>query len=138
MKVNSHIDRIEAPNERFCDLNDSADQLATSARDKVTQGEMEAREPCMLPHSRITCWIDNKMTTNDRDKRIRDTSTGESLKQYLCDKHGWSNAEFAAIDWKSYTIALSKFKKSQRSTLLKYLHGWLATNDRQKSRAECR
>ena len=55
VKVNSHIDRLEAPNERFCDLNDSADQLATSARDKVTQGEMEAREPCMLPHSRITC-----------------------------------------------------------------------------------
>ena len=77
------------------------------------------------------------MTTNNRDTRIIDTITEEPLKQYLCTTHGWSDADFAAIDWKSYTIALSRFKKSQRSTLLKYLHGWLATNNRKKKVGRC-
>ena len=35
VKVNSHIDQIDAPNERYLELNEFTDHLATSAREKV-------------------------------------------------------------------------------------------------------
>ena len=76
-------------------------------------GELLAREQCMLPHSRVTCLVDNKLTTNDRDNKIREKLSEESLKYHLCEKNVWTNDEFESIDWKSYYIALSKFNKSQ-------------------------
>ena len=66
VKVNSHIEREEAQNERFWDLNDLADRLATEARGKTITGKMEARHPCMLPHAKVVCFINGHMTTNNR------------------------------------------------------------------------
>ena len=67
----------------------------------------------MLPHSRVTCLVDNKLTTNDRDKKIREKLSEESLRNHLCKKNAWTKEDFESVDLKSYHLALSKFKKSQ-------------------------
>ena len=97
VKVISHIERVEAPNERFWELNDLADRLATAAREKTTVGEMVARQPCMLPHAKVACFINGKMTTNNRETAIRAAISEQKLIDYLCIKNGWNKEDFEQI-----------------------------------------
>ena len=42
IKIRSHINREDASNERYWKMNEWVDQLETEARNKVTQGGMQA------------------------------------------------------------------------------------------------
>ena len=88
IKVNSHIEREEPQNERFWDLNDLADRLATDAREKTMTGEMEARSPCMLSHAKVACFVNGKMTTNNRETVLREAIFEKPLINHLCLKNG--------------------------------------------------
>ena len=130
IKVRSHIDRDDAPNERYWELNDFADRLATEARDKVNTEDLVPKPPCMFPNSAVGCYIDNKLVTNDRKSKITTALTGTDMMDYLCMKHGWTTEEFHTINWAAHHTALKKHRRTHRATLHKYLHGWLSTNSR--------
>ena len=38
-----------------------------------------------------------------------------------------SHHEFTETDWPAHQTALTKHKRTRRATVMKYLHGWLAT-----------
>ena len=46
------------------------------------------------------------------------------------EKYGWSVAMFGSVDWESHHNVINQYPKFQRATIIKYLHGWLATKKR--------
>ena len=86
IQVTSNVDREDAPNERYWGFNDLVDKLATEAREKTIQEELIARPLYMLPHSKVVCTVDHRMTTNNRDKILREKLSKESLMNHLCIK----------------------------------------------------
>ena len=54
-KVKSHISVDEAEDEKYWAVNEEADALATIARDKIKQGEMNFPYPCVLPGVGAIC-----------------------------------------------------------------------------------
>ena len=130
IKVCSHIDREDTPNERYWELNDFVDRLATEARVKVNTEDLVPKTTCMFPNSAVGCFIDNKLVTNDRKSKLTTELTGIAMVDYLCIKYGWTTEEFNKIDWSAHHTALKKHRRTHRATLHKYLHGWLSTNSR--------
>ncbi len=55
---------------------------------------------------------------------------GRVMQHFLQEKYHWTTKVFANIDWMAQQRELQKLPRSQRTTLLKYIHGWLATKRR--------
>ena len=72
-KVQSHIAEEESPDEFFWRINNEADRLATTARERVQHGEMEATSPGFLEGSNVMCIIRGKYCTNNLHERIFNT-----------------------------------------------------------------
>ena len=55
---------------------------------------------------------------------------GHELKLFLMEKYGWTEKFFLDIAWPAHQRELSKYPRLKRATLIKYIHGWLATKRR--------
>ena len=56
---------------------------------------------------------------------------GQQLEEHLMRKYDWTVATFHTIDWKAHGKELKKLKPPRRTTVSKFIHGWLATNTNQ-------
>ena len=129
-KVKSHIAMADAPDDLCWLVNEEADGLAIEAREKVGSKEMEARSPCLLPGTRAGCVIGDTMVTQNLKQQIQSQIHDSTLSQYLCEKYSWSERIFSDIDWIAHEQAVSTLPLLQRVTIIKYIHGWLATKSR--------
>ena len=129
-KVQSHIDEDDAPDELLWRINNEADGLATLAREKVQQGELEATTPGFLEGSKAMCIIRGTYCTNNLQERIFNTIYKDNMEDFLCRKFGWTPSTFLSIDWEAHQSALEQFYGLQQVTVMKYVHGWLATKKR--------
>ena len=43
------------------------------------------------------------------------------------EKYHWTESTFWSIDWKAHNKELQQIHQGKRTTLIKYIHGWLAT-----------
>ena len=84
----------------------------------------------IFPIPVVGCFINNQLTKNTRNMQIKLSLGTELLLHYLCTKNGWTTEEFHTINWNAHQTALNKVKRTHRATLIKYIHGWLATNFR--------
>ena len=130
IKVRSHIDIDDAPNEFFWKVNDEADTLATRAREQVEQGRLDAREPNFLPAAKAVCVIKGTIALSNLKEQVNSAISYEAMKEYLCTKNDWSTRTFDLINWSAHHAALHKYKLVQRVTVMKLVHGWLATKKR--------
>ena len=130
IKVNSHIGLEEAPDEFHWRLNDEADKLATLAREKVESGLMDSREPVLLPESKVICSINGTLCTNNMKQVIHQTLTSPRIQEYLCVKYGWTASVFSNINWTAHQAGISQYQLLPKVTVMKYIHGWLATTKR--------
>ena len=130
IKVNGHIDIEEAPDEFHWRLNDEADKLATLAREKVENGLLEASRPVLLPKSKVVCSISGILCINNMNVHIHQALTSTTIQEYLCNKYSWTVPVFSKINWTAHQLAIAQYQSLQQVTVMKYVHGWLATKKR--------
>ncbi len=51
----------------------------------------------------------------------------DKLASHLIEKNGWTNKIISSIDWEAHRTLVKSTSLVQRVTLLKFVHGWLAT-----------
>ena len=88
VKVKSHIPIEEATNEFFWVANDTADQLATKARQTEAQERYTARQPVMLPGSMAGCYIEGKLQNNNLKKKLQSKYTKKICKNIYVTSMG--------------------------------------------------
>ena len=130
VKVQSHIDVTDAPDEFLWQVNFHSDRLATEAREKVNQQELEARPPCLLDGMKVGCFINGNLVYTALKDTVMAHLHSQTMKSYLQNKYNWSETEFNRIDWTSHAKGLASFTNLQQITVTKYIHGWLATKRR--------
>ncbi len=129
-KVESHIAVEEAPNEFYWECNAFVDSLATKARETATLEDLKKRENFIFLGAKIGCKIAGRIENNSLYQVLKHTINGRELKPYLMEKYSWNEDIFHHIDWTAHYKSFQKTKRSEKVTLTKYLHGWLATNKR--------
>ena len=130
VKVTSHIDRDEAPDQYLWDCNEKADALATEARAHFSTADILKRKPLLLPGVRAACIIDGGVENNNLYQKLSEKLNGETMNFYLCQKYAWTPNTITNIAWLAYKRELDKYPKPNRATLIKFLHGWMATKKR--------
>ena len=131
-KVQSHISLEEAPDEFFWVCNEIADTLATTARSEWTLDQLQAKPSHVLLGARAGCRLHRRIENNHVLQKLKDDVTGNTMKLYLMEKYDWSVGDFDNVAWIPHQRELKKISRFQRVTLLKYIHGWLATNKRRR------
>ena len=58
---------------------------------------------------------------------IQERTSQACLQEFLCCKYSWTIKTFSAIDWQAHSEALATFPLLPKVTVMKLLHGWLAT-----------
>ena len=130
VKVMSHIEKDEAPDEFMWECNRLADQLAMEARDFFPSDVISSRKPILFHGTRIGCKIQGRLENNSLYKILRLMVDGSALSEYLSSKYGWSQTIFNDIAWNEHFQEINRHPKPMRATLTKYLHGWLTTKKR--------
>ena len=129
-KVISHIAVEEAPDEVYWRVNDAADKLATRAREEVETGALQAKDPVFLSGYRAVCCMDNRLCLWDLNKTIQKRVSQADIQEFLCIKYSWTRQIFKGIDWQAHTDALARYPLLPQVTVMKLIHGWLATKKR--------
>ena len=129
-KVTSHIEVEEAPNEFYWGCNTYVDELATRARQRFNLEDLKGVEHYVFPGARVGCKIKGRVENNNLYTAVNEHIQGRELKFFLMEKYGWSEDIFLDIGWSAHAKELSKYPRLKRGTLIKYIHGWLATKRR--------
>jgi len=130
IKVNSHIEKEQAPDEFLWECNELVDSLATAARLHYTADELQKRETFPFSGTVASCKIQRRVENNGLFQVLNDTINGYQLKYFLLQKYGWNNRLFDNIAWTAHSNELKQSGKGMGVTLIKYVHGWLSTQRR--------
>lgn len=106
-------------------LNIMADEEATHHREM-----MDGPATMVTNIARAQLRIQNMAITRDSQRLLLQAAGKIPLKQYYADKHGWTSTIFDAISWKSQHKALEHFDINDQTRILKFVHGWLPTQNR--------
>ena len=129
-KVKSHISIDEAPDEFFWRINEEADALATAARDEVKAGRFQAHRPLFLEGAQAMCIINGHINTANLKDRVYDSIYESATTTFLCNRYNWMEKVFKLIDWEVHRKVLTSYHGVKKITVIKYIHGWLATKQR--------
>ena len=129
-KVESHIEVERAPNEFYWMCNAFVDDQATKAREDTPLEILKNKEVHILPGAQAGCKISGNIENNSLYTVLKQTIQGWELKMYLIEKYNWTEDIFSQINWIAHSRAFNKMARRQKTTLIKYVHGWLATNKR--------
>ena len=129
-KVVSHIELDDAPNEFYWGCNCLADEMATRARHILKIENLQGIDHHVLKGTQVGCKIDGRIENNNLHNTIKEHIQGRELKFFLMEKYGWPDHIFMDIGWVAHQRELTKYPRLQRCTLVKYIHGWLATKRR--------
>ena len=129
-KVNSHVSLSDAPDEFYWKCNNTADELATQARESFSGTRLRAQATHVLPGAKACCKIAGQLVNNNLYQRMKEEIAGTHLKWYLIEKYDWSEQIFQGIAWIAHQREIKKVPRYRRVTIQKYIHGWLATNKR--------
>ena len=130
IKVRSHIPEDEAPDICHWGVNEAADQLATEARHKATEGDLRLTVPILFAGAKAGCIYQGKLIIGNLKKELQHILYTDALVYALGTKYGWTDGVISVIDWDAHTTLLTTTPILQRVTLAKFIHGWLATKKR--------
>ena len=133
IKVKSHIEKEDAPNETYWSVNKEADELATFARDQVQAGNITAHPPQWLTGALAIARIDGRLGLSEVKQQLHTSIYRNDLEEYLMRKYDWNRQTFRSIDWSAQEASIQKVPPIPRITVFKLVHGWLAT-----ARRRCR
>jgi hypothetical protein len=126
LHVKSHQDR-QRKSETFsfpARLNIQADQLATN------QQKLMQKPETAVSTSFHHLVIDNHFITRESQRWLLDSASSIPIQQYYQDKYGWSTKTFHSIDWDIQHKVLRRYGEIDQRRILKFVHGWLPTNNR--------
>ncbi len=123
----SHINRDQAPDPFLLECNRIADFLATEACSYFPSEVILTRKPLLLPGVCIGCRIRGRLENNDLYNTIKLSVDRSALTEYFSSKYGWSQSTLDNIARNANFQEINKYPKPAQATLVKYLHGWLAT-----------
>ncbi len=129
-KVESHIPQEEAPDEFLWACNTFVDDEATKARLDFPVMVLRKRPDFLFPGAVMGCKINGRIINNGLFEAIKYHLTGPTLRRYLMEKYHWNETIIDQIDWKAHSKALKTIPQGQKATVIKYIHGWLATKKR--------
>ena len=130
VKVESHIDKEQAPNIFFWECNERADTLATQAREDFRLEDLLKQKALVFRGTKAVCHINGTLVNNNLFSSLTAKIQGKILKDYLVQKYGWTDQILSKILWEEHEKELNKFPYTQKVTLIKFIHGWMATNKR--------
>ncbi len=84
----------------------------------------------MFPGAKIGCWHKGRLLTGPMNHSIQCILYSDDLDRYLFSKYGWSDDTNGLIDWAAHKSLIEGTPIYHRATLMKNLHGWLATKKR--------
>ena len=129
-KVESHINEEEAPDVFQWECNTFVDSEATKARLDYPLHLLKQRPDYVFSGTIAGCKINGRVINSSMYNRIKEHVNGTALQTYLMEKYHWTVTSFEQIDWAAHSKALGTLPPSQKVTILKYIHGWLATKRR--------
>ena len=129
-KVESHIDEEDAPDLFNWGCNKYVDEEATKARTEFSIQSLQQRADFLFPGAKAGCKIDGRVVNNGLYERLKYHVNGHKLQTYLMEKYHWTKTSYSCVDWKAHSKALKCMPQGQKVTLIKYIHGWLATKRR--------
>ena len=104
--------------------------MATRARSEFTLEELKNTESLLFPGAKAGCIINGRLENNNLYGSLKTQLNGAVLQDYLMEKYHWTEHTFNRVDWKAHYTVITKFPRPQQITLVKYIHGWLATTKR--------
>lgn len=105
------------------------DQMLEKAIE-IRNSDQPTSHLCTLPSDIEVC-LENRPIVNNLDTAIRNSVTGNNLKQFLMNEHGWTQTTFQDIDWEAHGYVLEQLPLSKQIRTIKYIHGWLPTRAHQ-------
>lgn len=129
-RFHSHIPISEAPNEFYWAFKEAVDKLATTARQELPVSRLTGQSSHVFHGHRAGCKINGRIENNNLYKILKEAINGTCLKWYLIEKYDWSESSFQSVAWSIHQRETQKIIRQKRVTLVKYNHGWLATNKR--------
>ena len=130
IKVESHIEEEKAPNKFYWECNELVDRMATNARSLFSIESLKLTRIGVLPGTWAGCIIQKSLVNSDLYRNLKEHIHGTELRKFLMTKYGWTEKTFKLVDWEEHDRQLKAFSIQQRVTLVKYIHGWLATQRR--------
>lgn len=124
IKVTSHIDKDDAPDEFLWECNNFVDELATKSRDRANIRELAHRESYCFPGARVGCVINGRVENNGLYKKLQEHIAGGAMRQYLCQKYDWNWHTFAKVAWEAHEKEFIACPRNKVVTLTKLIHGW--------------
>jgi hypothetical protein len=124
--VRSHQDNGKKGNELSYDaqLNCMANKLAQHHNSEMQTPHMKQFRACAQLE------IHGMIVILDSQTWLRDTAGKTPIIQYYTNKVKWTKATFNAIHWSAQQAVLSCYDiNEQWWRMLKFVHGWLPTND---------
>jgi len=126
IKVTSHIDKDEAPDEFLWECNAFVDALATKSREVSIVQELTSRKSYIFPGAKIGCSINGRVENNGLYRKLQYKITGSELRQYFTQKYDWNQGTFKKIAWEAHGKEFINYPRNKVVTLTKFIHGWLA------------
>jgi hypothetical protein len=123
--IREHQDRNKNKVHGMALLNTEADKYATKGllQNKVQQ--------INLPTDKAILIMQFKKLSANYTQHLRDSFSATQLHKFYSQKYSWSNKTIKAIWWDAHGGASTTFGEGQRATVLKYLHGRIACNQRE-------
>jgi hypothetical protein len=124
-----HIAGHQDDDRRYQDLPLPA-QLNVQADDSLA-GEFQRQHPTwdyrrapVLPSSNVQLHLHEGSVTHHLKQQLKKARHHQPLINRMCRRNGWNQVIANSIDWDAHRIALGR-QEHHRTTLIKYLHGWL-------------
>jgi hypothetical protein len=112
---------LATPLTRQAELNIECDRLATTA----LQAAGPSPVVTFLPASRVTVTIDGTMVNHKLPRAIRNLIDRRLQLSSFYRRYGWSEAQFAQINWPQYRSASAKLSLKKRLFTIKWLNDLL-------------
>ncbi len=130
VKVERHIDEEDSPDKFYWNCNNIVDNLATQAREIFTVEAVKKQPDVLLPGTKAGVVIGGRLVNNDIYGTLKEHINGYEMKQYLMMNNSWTGPTFDSIDWDAHHNQLKSYSITKQVTVIKYIHGWLATKRR--------
>ena len=96
-----------------------------AAKETMREQSQPATRPEPIEGTGATLYLNNNMITTDINSEIANAAHGNNMKDYLKERHEWTETELNQINWKALGDAKRRQPRQQSQRTSKLLNGWL-------------
>ncbi len=93
--------------------------------------DLQLTRPILFPGATAGCFHRQRMITGCMSLAVQTALYEDRMVTFLMQKYGRTSHEYNNIDWDAHSSILLSISAMQRISMMKYVHGWLATKKRQ-------